>query len=192
MATVLSIAGSPSRVSRTSGLLRHVGGRLADRGHRVVSVEARELPAEALLGGDRDHPDVARVLDLVDRADGVVIGTPVFKAAYSGLLKALLDVMPQRGLAGKAVLPLATGGSAAHVLAVDYALRPVLTSMGAPFITQGWFVLDSRITVLADGAVLLDPETELVLGPLVDSFEGALDHLGATAGEKRHVVSPAC
>ncbi len=56
----------------------------------------------------------------------MVIGTPVYKAAYSGLLKSLLDLLPQYALAGKTVLPLATGGSTAHVLAIDYALRPVL------------------------------------------------------------------
>ncbi|WP_279379314.1 NAD(P)H-dependent oxidoreductase [Bordetella bronchiseptica] len=77
------------------------------------------------------------------------MATPVFKASYSGLLKAFLDVLPQFALAGKSVLPLATGGSVAHVLSVDYALRPVLQSMGARHVIQGFF--------LAEGDVLAAP-----------------------------------
>jgi NAD(P)H-dependent FMN reductase len=34
----------------------------------------------------------------------------VYKAAYSGLLKTLLDLLPQCALAGKVVLPVVTGG----------------------------------------------------------------------------------
>ncbi|GAB2748731.1 NADPH-dependent FMN reductase [Kitasatospora kifunensis] len=174
MATVLAVSGSPSATSRTTRLLRHVGARLADHGHRVLPLDVRELPAEALLAGDTRHPELARALALVAEADGLVIGTPVYKAAYSGLLKALLDVLPQYALAGKTVLPLATGGSTAHVLAVDYALRPVLSSMGAAHITQGWFVLDRHISVGEDGATVVERETDVLLRPVVDAFAAAL------------------
>jgi len=174
MPVVLSVSGSPSRASRTTRLLRHVDARLAAQGHEVIPFEVRSLPAEALLAADTSHPEIARALELFDRADGVVIGTPVYKAAYSGLLKTLLDVLPQHALRGKAVLPLATGGSTAHVLAVDYALRPVLASMGAGHITQGWFVLDRHITVREDGGTELERETDVLLTPVVDAFAAAV------------------
>jgi FMN reductase len=103
-----------------------------------------------------------------------VIGTPIYKAAYSGLLKALLDLLPQFALAGKSVLPLATGGSLAHVLAIDYALRPVLTSLGARHVAQGYFVLESAITLGRGGAVTLDPPTERALFEVVDGLAAAL------------------
>ena len=175
MAVVLSVSGSPSPTSRTTKLLRHVDARLAARGHEVIPFEVRSLPAEALLSGDTSHPAIAAALELFAQADGVVIGTPVYKAAYSGLLKTLLDVLPQYALTGKAVLPLATGGSAAHVLAVDYALRPVLSSMGAGHITQGWFVLDRHITVREDGVTVIERETDVLLAPVVDGFAAALE-----------------
>jgi FMN reductase len=174
MATVLAVSGSPSATSRTTRLLRHVGARLTEHGHLVRTLDARELPAEALLAADTGNPAIARAVELVAEADGVVIGTPVYKAAYSGLLKTLLDLLPQHALAGKTVLPLATGGSAAHVLAVDYALRPVLASMGAAHVTQGWFVLDRHITVREDGAAVLERETDILLGSKVDAFAAAL------------------
>ncbi|MFD8599923.1 NADPH-dependent FMN reductase [Kitasatospora sp. NPDC059646] len=174
MAVILSVSGSPSATSRTTRLLRHVDRRLVRHGHRVETLDVRTLPAEALLGADTTDPAIARAVALFERADGVVIGTPVYKAAYSGLLKALLDLLPQYALRGKTVLPLATGGSTAHVLAVDYALRPVLNSMGAAHITQGWFVLDRHIGVREDGGTELERETEVLLTPVVDAFAAAL------------------
>lgn len=136
MATVLSVSGSPSASSRTNRLLRHLDQRLTAQGHDVVPLDVRTIPAEALLGGDFRHPAIVEATELFASADGVVVGTPVYKASYSGVLKALLDLLPQYALTGKTVLPLATGGSTAHVLAIDYALRPVLNSMGAAHIVQ--------------------------------------------------------
>ncbi|MFF1354709.1 NADPH-dependent FMN reductase [Streptomyces sp. NPDC058297] len=176
MATVLSISGSPSATSRTARLLRHLDTRLEAQGHEVLALDVRTLPAEALLGADFAHPAIVEATELLARADGVVVATPVYKAAYSGLLKALLDLLPQYGLAGKTVLPLATGGTTAHVLALDYALRPVLNSMGADHIVQGWFTLDKDITVAPDGAVSVAPGSAEALGRVVDQFSGALTH----------------
>jgi FMN reductase len=174
MATVLSVSGSPSATSRTARLLRHLDARLATQGHEVIPLDVRTIPADALLGADFQHPAIVRAAALFARADGVVIGTPVYKAAYSGLLKSLLDLLPQYGLAGKTVLPLATGGTTAHVLAIDYALRPVLSSMGAAHIVQGWFTLDKDITVGDDGTLTVAPGSAEALELVVDQFSAAL------------------
>ncbi|WP_329026131.1 NADPH-dependent FMN reductase [Streptomyces sp. NBC_00690] len=174
MATVLSVSGSPSAASRTAHLLRHLDRRLKDQGHEVIPLDVRTLPAEALLKADFSDPAIVAATALFDRAEGVVIGTPVYKAAYSGVLKALLDLLPQYALAGKTVLPLATGGTTTHVLAIDYALRPVLSSMGAGHIVQGWFTLDKDIVVGDDGIVTVAPGTAESLTRVVDQFSEAL------------------
>ncbi|MFJ4844658.1 MULTISPECIES: NADPH-dependent FMN reductase [unclassified Streptomyces] len=174
MAAILSVSGSPSATSRTARLLRHLDERLRLQGHDVVSLEVRTLPAEALLGADFRHPAVTEAAALFQRSDGVVIGTPVYKAAYSGLLKSLLDLLPQYALADKTVLPLATGGSTAHVLAIDYALRPVLSAMGAAHIVPGWFTLDKDITVADDGALTVAPAAAEALVQVTDRFSAAL------------------
>lgn len=126
---VLLLGGSPSSPSTTWRLLQLVGERLAAQGHRTVALQVRELPAQALLRADLADPEIAAAVTQVLEADAVVVGTPVYKAAYSGVLKLFLDLLPQDGLAGKLVLPLATGGSQSHMLALDYALRPVLASL---------------------------------------------------------------
>ncbi|MEU8292687.1 NADPH-dependent FMN reductase [Streptomyces pseudogriseolus] len=174
MATVLSVSGSPSATSRTARLLRHLDQRLVAQGHDVIPLDVRALPPEALLHADVHHPAIAETTALFQQADGVVIGTPVYKAAYSGLLKALLDLLPQFALTGKTVLPLATGGTTAHVLAIDYALRPVLNSMGPAHITPGWFTLDKEITVGDDGTLTVAPAAAEALGQVTDQFSRAL------------------
>ncbi|MGW0855915.1 NADPH-dependent FMN reductase [Streptomyces sp. NPDC002690] len=174
MATILSVSGSPSATSRTARLLRHLDDRLREQGHDVTPLDVRTLPAEALLGADIGHPAVVGATAMFEKADGVVIGTPVYKAAYSGLLKTLLDLLPQYALAGKTVLPLATGGSTAHVLAIDYALRPVLSSMGAAHIVPGWFTVDKDITVGEDGTLTVAPGTAEALAQVTDTFSQVL------------------
>ena len=145
MPRILAVSGSPSARSRTLHVIKHLTTRVAvDTEWEVVTV--RDAPPEALLGADPSHPAIVDVAARISQADGLIVATPVYKAAYSGVLKALLDLLPQRALAGKVVLPLATGGSLAHVLAIDYALRPVLTALGAAHVVPGYFLLDTWIT----------------------------------------------
>ncbi|MEU1623733.1 NADPH-dependent FMN reductase [Streptomyces sp. NPDC005722] len=174
MASVLSVSGSPSVTSRTARLLRHVDHRLRGQGHDVIPLDARMLPAEALLHADFSHPAIVEVMSLFEQVDGVVIGTPIYKAAYSGLLKSLLDLLPQHALAGKTVLPLATGGTTAHVLAIDYALRPMLSSMNPAHITPGWLTLDKDITVDDDGTLTVAPASAKALARVTDQFSRAI------------------
>jgi FMN reductase len=84
-------------------------------------------------------------------ASVLVVATPVYKAAYSGVLKVFLDLLPQTALKRKTVLPLATGGSPHHMLALDYALRPVLQSLGAKHILPGIYATDSQVTLTPEG-----------------------------------------
>ncbi|MFN8198194.1 MAG: GNAT family N-acetyltransferase [Nakamurella multipartita] len=72
------------------------------------------------------------------------------------------------------MLPLATGGSSAHVLAVDYALRPVLSALGAAHVTPGWFVPSAHIRVFPDGGVLLDAASLAPIAQVTDEFLATL------------------
>lgn len=173
MSSILVLSGSPSVTSRTAALADHLAARLRTHGHTVTSLRIRDLPAEPLTLADTTHPAIAKVVSAVAEADGVVVASPVFKAAYSGLLKLLLDLLPQYALADKVVFPVATGGSPAHVLAIDYTLRPVLSSLGSDHIVSGWFVLDQHIEVLA-GDIRLDQRAAAELYPLVDAFSSAV------------------
>jgi len=147
----------------------HVLTQIAAHGIETVHIRAREINPQALLQGRFDDPEIKAFSQTVAKADGVIIATPIFKAAYSGLLKAALDVLPQFGFAGKILLPLGTGGSLAHVLALDYALRPVLQSMGARHVVQAQFVLEQDI-IIEDGGFTLAPGAEGALGEALRNF----------------------
>jgi len=142
---VLLLGGSPSAPSTTWRLLQTLGEGLAALGHRTVALQVRQLPADALLGADAADPVLREALALVHEADAIVVGTPVYKASFSGVLKAFLDLLPQDGLDGKLVLPVATGGSQSHMLALDYALRPVLASMGPRHILPSIYATSSQL-----------------------------------------------
>lgn len=178
MATIVTISSSPSATSRTDAVLSHVTRRLVGRGragHTVTPIVLRDLPADALLRGDATDPQIAAAVALVEGADAVVVTTPVYKAAYSGLLKVFLDLLPQFALRGTSVLPLVTGGSPAHVLVVDYALRPVLASLGATHIAQGWFVLAGHVRLFDGGGLALDPAAAAPLHDVTDEFLRTLE-----------------
>ena len=156
--TVLLIAGSPSSPSRSSALLEAVGQRLEGHGARIERIAVRDLPAQPLLHADWSHPAVERVIAQIAEARVLVIATPVYKAAYSGVLKVLLDLLAQDALKGKTVLPLATGGSPHHMLALDYALRPVLQALAARQILPGVYATDSQVTLTPEGAYQVHPD----------------------------------
>jgi FMN reductase len=149
--SILLVAGSPSEKSRSAALLDGVSQRLGGRGPLIERLHIRDLSPQALLLADTEHRTVRAAVDAVLRATAIVVATPVYKAAYSGVLKVFLDLLPQTALKDKIVLPLATGGSPHHMLALDYALRPVLQSLGARHILPGVYATDSQVTLLPEG-----------------------------------------
>lgn len=170
MTRIAVLSGSPVVDSRTWSLATLVGRCLDAQGLDVQLIDLRALPPADLLHGPGDAGPVRAALDVVARAHGVVVATPVHHAAYSGILKAFLDLLPRSGLAAKVALPLAVGGSPAHVLTLDYALRPVLVSLGAVHVTRGQFLLCTEIERAADGTPLLQWEAERRLEGVLREF----------------------
>jgi len=191
MSTFLSISASPQVTGRTTesgthSLLTHVNRRILGAGHTVRTLQVKDLPAQALLTADASDPAIAEAIRAVAMSEAIVVATPVYQAAYSGLLKVFLDLLPQFAFRGKAVLPIVTGGSPAHVLAVDYALRPVLANLGAAHIGQGWFVPSTHIRVFDDGGVLIDPASLAPVAQVTDEFLTTVERLGGwSAGSER-------
>lgn len=163
--SVLLIAGSPSERSRSAALLDRVGRLLAaGRGTLIDRLSVRDLPPQALVQADFGHSAVQDAARRVAEAQAIVVATPVYKAAYSGVLKLLLDLLPQTAFKGKVVLPLATGGSPHHMLALDYALRPVLQSLAARHILPGVYATDAQVALTPEEAYVIHPDIDARLG----------------------------
>ena len=170
MPLITVLSGSPSPSSRTRLLSAWVNSWLGGKGFDTYALDVRDLPAADLFEAKVDGPEVKRAVQAVADAHGVVIATPVYKAAYPGVLKAFLDLLPQLGLTGKIVLPLAVGGSLAHVLAIDYAMRPILSSLNALHITGGLFFLDKQLERTEDGGLRIEQGMQDKLQLLLQSF----------------------
>ncbi|MGG1944203.1 NADPH-dependent FMN reductase [Trinickia sp. NRRL B-1857] len=154
--TILAISGSPSPDSRTQLVLSHVLSLLAQRGLATELLALPTLSGEALIRADTTAPSIEDALSKVARARVVIVGTPIYKAAYTGLLKAFLDLLPQDGFDGKIALPVATGGSLAHLLALDYALRPVLQALGTEAVLPSVFALDREVVRRPEGGAVFE------------------------------------
>lgn len=171
---VVFLGGSPSLKSRSNVLLDKARQWLQARGVEVVTYQVRDFDAEDLLFARFDSPRIQALQAHVAAADGLVVATPVYKASFSGALKTLLDVLPERALQHKVVLPVATGGSNAHMLAVDYALKPVLSALKTQEVLHGVFADDSQITYTEDGGDL-SPALEQRLDDALQQLTQALD-----------------
>lgn len=167
---VVSLSGSPSLKSRSGVVLAYANRWLQDQGVTVTALRIRDFNAEDLLFARFDSPQVQDFIEAVRQADGLLIATPVYKASFSGALKTLLDLLPERALHGKVVLPLATGGSMAHMLAVDYALKPVLSALKSQEVLHGVFAIDGQI---AYGDNELGGDLDEVLG---ERLQEGLEH----------------
>ena len=174
MTDVLTIGGSPAAPSRCAVTLDYLRTDLERRGLTTASIEARDIDPVSLMHARFDHPDVRAGIDAVLSARAIVIATPVYKAAYSGVLKSFLDMLPMGVLEGKTVLPLTTAGSLAHCLALDYALKPVLAALGARHILQGICLLDTDFAYGEGGAIALGGQTGERLAIALDHLHTAL------------------
>ena len=179
--SILLIAGSPSEHSRSSALLDAAQARLG--GHVLVDrLHIRDLSPQALLLADVHHKSIAHALAQVASARALVVATPIYKAAYSGVLKVFLDLLPQTALKGKLVLPLATGGSPHHMLALDYALRPVLQSLSASHVFTGIYATDAQVPKDEDGEYQVGGEIAARLDDAVSTLFKEILRMPLAAG----------
>jgi FMN reductase len=153
---VVVVNGSPSRPSKTMGLVEVVLDTLAE----MLPVERSQIDVYRLGPGfteaiERDDvtPEVEAALRLAEEADMLVAATPVFRGSYPGMFKHFFDLVDQYGLANKPVLLAATGGGEHHALVLEHALRPLFAFFQALTVPVAFFASAGDF----DGTVLLNP-----------------------------------
>jgi FMN reductase len=176
MHNIITISGSPSPVSRTSAILNYAKECVLKKNIDVESISVGDLPPEDLVYGNFKSPNLKKLQILLEQAHGIIICTPVYQSSYTGVLKALLDLMPQSGFAGKTVLPIAIGGTSNHLLSIDYAMKPLLAAMGATHILKGVYIVTSQIEFDEKGQIQLDSEIEERLLISLQELAEALKH----------------
>lgn len=179
MPNVIAIAGSPSHPSRTSAVLEYAKTVLKSQGLELELISVRDLPAEDLLFANFDSPAIKKAQAKVEQASGLIIATPIYKASYTGVLKAFLDLLSPAALSGKVILPIATGGTVAHLLAIDYAIKPVVATLGARYVLGGVYLLDTQIQHQNGTSVQLEAEVDQRLKASLYEFAEGIQQIAS-------------
>jgi FMN reductase len=139
----------------------------------VTVVELRELAhdlTDHLLTGF-PSPRLKVALDATAGAEGLIAVTPVFSASYSGLFKSFFDVLEDGAIAGTPTLLGATGGTARHSLALEYAVRPLFAYLRATVAPTAVFGASEDFGA-AGGAASLTARADRAGGELADLVRG--------------------
>lgn len=141
---ILGVGGTTRSGSSTELALRSVLREVERLGGRSAIVTGADLvlPPYAPDSPDRD-PKAAKLLDLLRRADGVIVASPGYHGSVSGLVKNALDYVedtaadPRPYFDGRAVGCIAcaygwqaTGSTLAALRAIVHALRGWPTPLG--------------------------------------------------------------
>lgn len=127
---LVGLSGSPTERSKTLIAVEKAVEYAAET-YPSISTEVlniRDYDVQFCDGRDPSQyeGDSRTVIDKIVEADGLIIGTPMYRASYTGMLKNVFDLIPNDALHGKPVGLIATGGSDHHFLAIEHELKPVI------------------------------------------------------------------
>ncbi|MEP9375103.1 FMN reductase [Aquabacter sp. CN5-332] len=124
---IVGFSGSTRRPSRTRSLVEAVAAEFSSR--RSIAFEVHDLvdagPGVGAFSLAALPREARAIIAAIEEADGLIVGSPVYKGSYAGLFKHLIDFVDPLALAGKPVVITATGGGHRHALVVEHQLRPL-------------------------------------------------------------------
>lgn len=180
---LIGISGSLSRSSKTELAVR-TALQLAQSHNAEVETDLIALSDYNLDFCDGRNPDdytgdSRTVIDKINGGDAFIIGSPVYRATYTGALKNLFDLIPNDSLRGKTVGIIATGGSNHHFLAIEHQFKPIFGFFNAYTIPGGVYANNSHFDngELTDEDILqrldnLAKETVRLTGLLQQTYSG--------------------
>ncbi|WP_421404518.1 FMN reductase [Agrobacterium fabrum] len=180
---VLGISGSVKQPSRTARVVSNI---LASIERRVsVSVDTIDLAVAApilfrALRADQLDEAGRRIIDAVEVADVLVVGSPVYRASYSGALKHLFDLVDFRALQGKRVVLAATGGTPLHGLMLEHQFRPLFGFFGAVTVPTTVYAVEADFNGYTLSNPVVEARIERAVAELMDllpsRYLAAADH----------------
>ncbi|WP_374487676.1 FMN reductase [Zoogloea sp.] len=127
---VVAVSGGLYKPSRTRVLVDEIVASLARRADfELHFIELADIAPE--LGSVVNPADlplhIREHVRAIENADFLIVGSPVYRATYTGLFKHLFDLVHYEALVDVPVLLAATGGSERHALVIDHQLRPLFS-----------------------------------------------------------------
>ena len=142
---LVAVSGGLQRPSKAAALAEHLMDLIADEvlcEQRLVELGQLAPQLAGAVWRSQLPETVERELAAVEQADIVVVTTPVYRGAYTGLFKHFFDFIHQDALIDKPVLLAATGGSERHALMIDHQLRPLFSFFQARTLPLGVYATD--------------------------------------------------
>ncbi|MEJ1975535.1 MAG: NAD(P)H-dependent oxidoreductase [Acetobacteraceae bacterium] len=143
---ILTLNGSvrvPSRTSILLTALRDAIGPYVDAEFDAVHLAQDGLAILTALNRESLSKEGVRLIERVETADLLLVGTPVYRASYTGVLKHLFDLVRRPALSGKAAVLVASGGSPLHSLVIEHQLRPLLAFFNVHTAPTGIYASDA-------------------------------------------------
>jgi FMN reductase len=126
---IVGLSGNIRRPSKTRTLVEKVLERVGQSyGVAGRLIDLSDMLPELGTTFDRHQLSgrLAAIVEAIETADLLVIGTPVYKGSFAGMLKHLIDLLDPHALRAVPVVLVATGGGDRHALIVEHQLRPLL------------------------------------------------------------------
>ena len=169
---IVAVSGSLHRPSSTTALVAALAEAVAQRIDAAIEVvELAEVGPHLAGALERSAlpREAERAIATIEAADLLVVGSPVYRASFTGLFKHLFDFVDQGSLIDTPVLLAATGGSHRHALTIEHQLRPLFAFFQALTLPVGVYasntdfdgyvisseVLQARIALAAERALPL-------------------------------------
>ena len=112
------------------------------------------------LTRDELSPDAEAALQRIERADLLIVASPVYRASFTGLFKHVFDFVGQYALLDTPVLLAATGGSDRHALILEHQFRPLFSFFQALTLPIGVYARDTDFVDYRIDAPALDERIE--------------------------------
>ena len=145
---VVALSGGTARPSRTltltEAILAELGQHLNIKPH-LIELGDIARPLGGALWRSELPETVEQQLRLVEKADLLVVATPVYRGSFPGHFKHLFDLIGQDALVDTPVLLAATGGSERHALVLDHQLRPLFSFLQALTLPIGVFASQAEL-----------------------------------------------
>lgn len=144
---IVGISGNARRPSKTRALVCTVAEQVSQKcGFEVDIFDLVDLGPSVETTRDEASAETIRVLEAIENADALIVGTPVYKGAYAGLLKHLFDLIEPLALKDRPILLTAVGGGQRHSLIIEHHLRPLFGFFEALTIPTGIYASEGDFT----------------------------------------------
>jgi FMN reductase len=180
--SIVGISGSLADPSRTTVLVDSIVGRIADGAfskRNLISIADLAPNLGHALNPKQLPADIGLAYEKLVEADVIVVGTPVYKASYTGLLKHFFDLLDPKVLNGKVAVLAATGGSDHHSLVLEHQLRPLLSFFNVHTVPTTIYVKDSDFIKEDGGYRLSNPDISTRIDTIVAQTLGLIGRSNA-------------